>query len=49
MAELVKKFRDEEILIGMIPDFNNDELRELGVLTIGGRARLRKDAKKWMD
>ena len=43
------KFREKEIGIEMIPDLTNDELRELGVLTIGGRARLRKEAKKWME
>ena len=46
---LADNFRNEEIEICMVEEFSNDDFRDLGVNTIGGRARLRAAAREWLQ
>ena len=40
LGELVPIFKEQEIEIEMIPRLDDMSLRELGILTIGGRRRI---------
>ena len=40
VGNLTENFRNEEVKICMVEELTNEDFRELGVNTIGGRARL---------
>ena len=48
-VNLIENFQNEEIEICMVEELTNEDLRELGVHTIGARARLRAAASEWLQ
>ena len=49
LEHLIEKFRSEEITINLFPFLSDDNLKELGILTIGARIRFRQSAQTWID
>ena len=48
-VNLTENFQNEEVEICMVEELTNEDLRELGVHTIGARARLRAAAREWLQ
>ena len=48
-VNLTENFRNEEVEICMVEELTNKDFRDLGVNTIGGRARLRAAARVWLQ
>ena len=48
-GNITENFRNEEVEICMVEGLTTEDFRELGVNTIGGRARLRAAARDWLQ
>ena len=48
LENLVENFREEEIFINLFPELTDDNLKELGITTIGRRIKFRNDARNWI-
>ena len=49
LEHLIEKFHSEEITINLFPFLSDENLKELGILTIGARIRFRQSAQTWID
>ena len=49
LEHLIEKFRSEEIAINLFPFLSDDNLKELGILTIGARIRFCQSSQTWID